>query len=182
MVGNLAKVLAAASFAAKKHANQRRKGETAEPYINHPLEAANILAGVGGVTDPDILAAALLHDTVEDTGTTAEEIAQTFGRRVCDFVTEVTDDKSLPKDVRKEKQVEHAPHLSTGAKQIKLADKISNISDITNNPPRDWSMQRRIEYVEWGERVAAGLRGSNEKLEALFDETILSAHRKFDGS
>jgi guanosine-3',5'-bis(diphosphate) 3'-pyrophosphohydrolase len=181
-MNNTLKLLEAASFAAKKHRDQRRKGSSAEPYINHPLEVANLLAGVGRVEDYDILIAAILHDTVEDTETTAEELTERFGETVCGYVLEVTDDKSLPKAERKQKQVEHAPHLSAGAKQIKLGDKISNIADVTNNPPHDWDRERRLEYVNWGESVVDGLRGVNENLERHFDETVARARSRFEDS
>lgn len=178
-MNNLNKLLEAASFAAKKHRYQKRKGSDGEPYINHPLEVANLLSNVGKVEDYDILIAAILHDTIEDTETTPEELTTRFGKKVCDYVLEVTDNKSLEKQVRKQLQIEHAPHLSEGAKIIKLGDKISNITDVTNNPPHDWSKQRRIEYVEWGEKVVAGLRGANENLEKYFDELSGIAKQKF---
>lgn len=178
-MNNLQKLLEAASYAARQHRGQKRKGADKEPYINHPLEVANLLANVGKVEDYDILIAALLHDTIEDTETTKEELTEKFGATVADYVMEVTDDKSLPKAERKQKQVEHAPHLSMGAKIIKLGDKISNITDITNNPPHDWSQTRKLEYVEWGEKVVAGLRGANENLEDYFDQTVQRAREKF---
>ena len=178
-MNNLAKLLQAASFAAKKHRGQQRKGAVEEPYINHPLEVANLLANVGKVEDYDILIAALLHDTIEDTETTKEEIAELFGKRVSAMVLEVTDDKSLPKAERKQKQIEHAPHLSIGAKQIKLADKSSNIRDVIENPPDFWSDKTRLEYILWGEKVIAGVRGVNENLEQYFDELIAQAKQKF---
>ena len=162
----------AISFAAKKHRTQKRKGADGEPYINHPLEVLNLLTNVGNVEEYDVLIAAVLHDTIEDTETTKEEIAELFGENVCRMVLELTDDKSLPKAERKQLQIEHAPHISVGAKQIKLCDKISNIRDISGNPPRDWSKKRRIEYIEWGEKVVAGLRGVNVNLEKHFDELI----------
>jgi guanosine-3',5'-bis(diphosphate) 3'-pyrophosphohydrolase len=172
IVNSISKLLEAASYAACQHTGQNRKGERAEPYINHPLEVANLLANIGRVEDIDILIAAILHDTVEDTGTTADELNAMFGSRVTGFVLEVTDDKSLPKAERKQKQIEHAPHLTPEAKQIKLADKISNITDITNSPPADWSTERRREYVDWGIAVVAGLRGKNPALENAFDRAI----------
>jgi len=173
---NLAgRILAAASFAAEKHKNQKRKGSDAQPYINHPLEVASLLANVGKIDDADVIIAGILHDTVEDCGVSYEEIGELFGRRVAGYVREVTDDKSLPKAERKRLQVEHSPHLSHGAKQVKLADKISNIRDVTENPPADWSVERRREYVEWGEEVVAGLRGVNGKLERLFDDVVARA-------
>ena len=178
-MNDLNKLLEAASFAAKEHRNQRRKGANGEPYINHPLEVANLLANVGKVEDTDVLIAALLHDTIEDTETTKEKIAELFGEKVCGLVLEVTDDRSLPKAVRKQLQIEHAPHLSPGAKLIKLGDKISNITDVMNNPPHDWSLERKREYVEWGEKVIDGLRGANKNLEKYFDETAAEAKRKF---
>ena len=181
-MSDLAKFIEAASFAAKKHRAQKRKGDDGEPYINHPLEVANLLASVGKITDFDVLIAAVLHDTVEDTETTKEEITKLFGEEVCKMVLEVTDDKTLPKAERKQLQIEHAPHLSTGAKQIKLGDKISNIRDVSDKPPDGWSNQRRLEYIEWGEKVVAGLRGANAALERCFDETIESARSKITGS
>lgn len=174
-MNGIEKILSAASFAAKKHAGQKRKGSDGEPYINHPLEVANLVASVGGVNDPEVIAAALLHDTVEDTGVSFEEITEKFGETVAGYVRELTDDKSRPKAERKQKQVEKAPTISNGAKQIKLADKISNIQDVTNNPPEGWDLQRRREYVEWGEKVVAGLRGANPRLESLFDEVVENA-------
>lgn len=177
-MNNLSKLLQAASFAAKKHKTQKRKGADEEPYINHPLEVANLLANVGKVEDYDILIAAILHDTIEDTETTKEEITELFGANVSEMVSEVTDDKSLPKATRKQKQIEHAPHLSNGAKQIKLGDKISNIRDVTENPPDFWSDERRLEYIKWGEKVIAGVRGVNENLENHFDKLIETAKRK----
>ena len=171
-MNKLEKLLKAADFAANKHKRQKRKGINGEPYINHPLEVAHILASVGKVEDADILIAAILHDTVEDTDTTKEEITELFGENVAEMVMEVTDDKSLSKAERKQLQIEHAPHLSNGAKQIKLADKMNNIGDITNNPPENWSDERRFEYVQWGKKVVSGLRGVNENLEKEFDELV----------
>ena len=167
-----ARLLAAASFAAKKHRDQRRKGADATPYINHPLAVAETLSDVGGVTNTDILSAALLHDTVEDTGTTLEELEDAFGLAVCKLVEEVSDDKDLPKDERKKSQIEHAPKLSREAKSIKLADKICNVTDVVHNPPTAWSLERRREYLNWSERVIVGCRGSNPALEAHFDELL----------
>ncbi|MDQ6786538.1 MAG: HD domain-containing protein [Acidobacteriota bacterium] len=179
-MNNLQNLTQAISFAAKKHTNQKRKGADNEPYINHPLEVLNLLTNVGKILDFNVLIAAVLHDTIEDTDTTAEEITELFGETVCGYVLEVTDDKSLPKATRKQLQIEHAPNLTNGAKYIKLADKISNISDVLENPPDDWSETRRSEYVIWGERVVAGLRGVNEYLEKYFDELTSQAHRKFE--
>lgn len=175
MRNDLSKLLRAISFAAKKHSKQKRKGADEEPYINHPLEVLNLLANVGKIEDYNVLIAAVLHDTIEDTETTKEEISELFGSEVCGYVLEVTDDKSLPKAVRKQKQIEHAPHLSNGAKYIKLADKISNIRDVSENPPDGWSNKRRLEYIDWGERVIDGLRGVNNNLENHFDELIKTA-------
>ena len=177
-MNNLPELTQAISFAAKKHTNQKRKGADAQPYINHPLEVLNLLTNVGKVEDFNILIAAVLHDTIEDTDTTKEEITELFGAEVCRMVLELTDDKSLDKAVRKQLQIEHAPHISAGAKQIKLCDKISNISDVLENPPGDWSDERRSEYVIWGERVVAGLRGANAELEKHFDELITKAKSK----
>lgn len=177
---HLQQLLQAARFAAEKHTGHFRKGSRREPYINHPIEVANFIASIGEVDDIDILRAALLHDTVEDCGVTAEEIAAEFGQAVADYVLEVTDDKSLPKHERKLKQIEHAPHLSRGAQTIKLADKISNIRDVVRDPGVDWDITRRREYVQWGINVAVGLRGANTALEAEFDRTVAEAAAELD--
>jgi guanosine-3',5'-bis(diphosphate) 3'-pyrophosphohydrolase len=172
------RILCAVKFSADQHRYQRRKGADATPYINHPIEVAETLCRIGGVNDVDVLIAAILHDTVEDTGASAEQIEELFGSRVRSFVMEVTDDKSLPNNERKQKQVEHAPHLSREAKQIKLCDKSSNIKEIMNNPPEGWSQERKLEYLNWGERVVAGLRGVNKDLEDYFDEILRQAKTK----
>jgi len=163
-------------FAAEKHRTQRRKDRAQSPYINHPIEVAAILAR-HGVTDLVTLQAAILHDTVEDTDTTPAELVERFGRDVADVVAEVTDDKRLPKAVRKQLQVEHAPHLSTRARLVKLGDKISNVREVTQSPPDGWSVERRLEYLGWTEQVIAGCRGCNAELEALYDE-LLATGRK----
>lgn len=162
------KVLESASFAAAKHTHQRRKNAGDTPYINHPLEVARLLATVGGITDEDVLSAALLHDTIEDTGTTPEEISARFGNTVLSYVLEVSDDKSLPKAERKRLQVEHATALSHGAKLIKLADRIANLRSIVHEPPAGWPVSRQAEYFEWSQRVFLGLRNTNAALEKLF--------------
>lgn len=159
----------AVAFAADKHRNQRRKDAEASPYINHPIALANVLANEGGIDDPVVLCAAVLHDTIEDTETTADELRALFGPKVASVVLEVTDDKSLDKPARKQRQVEHAPHLSPAARLVKLADKISNLRDIQASPPADWSTERKQAYFDWAARVVAGLRGIHPGLESVFD-------------
>ena len=170
----------ALQFSADKHRDQRRKGEDATPYINHPIEVAMTLWNIGKVYDIPTLAAALLHDTIEDTETTSEEIEQLFGSDVLSIVLEVTDDKSLPKLERKRLQIINAPHKSIQAKQLKLADKACNIRDIIHAPPKDWSRQRCQEYVLWSEKVVAGLRGINPPLEAYYDKFLTQAKQALE--
>lgn len=174
---DIAVLVSAAAFAAEKHRDQRRKGADASPYINHPIALAYVLAREAGIVDVPTLAAALLHDTVEDTDTTAEELRELFGDEITAIVLEVTDDKSLPKADRKRLQIEHAPHLSPRAKLVKLADKICNLRDIRRTPPADWSFERRREYSEWASRVVDGLRGTHSGLEALFNAELSSLHQ-----
>lgn len=162
-------ILRATSFAAHKHRNQRRKDADASPYINHPLGLARVLADEGGITDPATVCAALLHDTVEDTDTTPEELEREFGPEIRALVQEVTDDKSLPKAERKRAQVEHAAHISDKAKRVKLADKICNLRDVASTPPIDWPLDRRREYFDWAKSVIDNLRGVDTRLEAVFD-------------
>jgi guanosine-3',5'-bis(diphosphate) 3'-pyrophosphohydrolase len=162
-------VLKAAHFAAQKHAGQRRKGAAAEPYINHLLEVAELVASALAEPDANLVIAALLHDTVEDAGITKEVLVELFGSDVADLVMEVTDDKSLPKAERKRLQIVHASQISVRAQVIKLADKISNLRGILASPPADWSGERKREYFEWAKRVVDGLSAPNEMLKAEFE-------------
>lgn len=172
-----AALLTASTFAARKHRDQRRKDAEASPYINHPIEVAEILARIAGVDDVTVLQAALLHDTVEDTQTSPEELEREFGSAVRKLVEEVTDDKTLPKPERKRLQIEHAPHLSPRAKLLKLADKICNVRDVTHSPPKDWDERRRVEYFDWAAKVMAGYRRTNRALERHFDALLREAQR-----
>ena len=161
--------LTALAFAAYKHRNQRRKDTAQTPYINHPIAVADILLNEAGITDESILIAALLHDTVEDTETSFEEIEDRFGQMVRDIVAEVTDDKSLPKAERKQAQIDHAAGLSDRAKLLKLADKTANARSMTDEPPDGWSRDRIDNYLEWGRAVVDQIRGHHVALESLFD-------------
>ena len=158
----------AMSFSANKHKHQRRKGKEASPYINHPIGLVEVLVDVGNVTDINAICAALLHDTVEDTRTTREELTETFGPEISRIVMEVTDDKSLSKAERKQAQIDHARHLSNEARAVKLADKICNLGDVAKSPP-NWSLSRRQQYFDWAKKVIDGLRGEWSELEAEFD-------------
>ena len=159
------RLLKAAHFAARKHANQRRKDAEESPYINHPLEVAEHLARVGEIEDEEILMAALLHDTIEDTETTKDEIASEFGEEVANLVLECTDDKSLSKKERKHLQIVNATKKSSKAKMIKIADKTCNLRSILDDSPRGWTIRQQREYFLWAKRVVAGLSGVNEALD-----------------
>lgn len=167
---NTGLVLKALAFAAHKHRDQRRKDNNASPYINHPIALATVLCNEGGITDVNVLCAALLHDTIEDTETTPAELTKLFGKTISDLVMEVTDDKSLPKAERKRLQIEHAANASYEAKLVKLADKISNLRDIANCPPADWDSNRKQEYFDWAKKVIDQIRGTSAVLERIFDE------------
>ncbi len=158
------------NFSAQRHSNQKRKGKAQEPYVNHLAEVAELVAIATNGLDANLVAAAVLHDTVEDTNTLPAELASVFNVDIADLVGEVTDDKSLGKAERKQLQVEHAASKSHRAKIIKLADKTSNLRSLVKSPPIDWSIQRRREYLDWALEVARGLRGVNTWLEAQFDE------------
>ncbi|KAI5626297.1 guanosine-3',5'-bis(diphosphate) 3'-pyrophosphohydrolase MESH1 [Silurus asotus] len=167
-------LLETVNFSAEKHRSQRRKDPDATPYINHPIGVARILSHEAGITDIEVLQAALLHDTVEDTDTTLEELEAVFGGKVARIVQEVTDDKTLPKQERKMMQVVHAPHCSHQAKLVKLADKLYNLRDLNRCTPAGWTFERVQEYFMWAAQVVKGLRGTNaaleEKLQQLFRE------------
>jgi guanosine-3',5'-bis(diphosphate) 3'-pyrophosphohydrolase len=160
----------ATAFAARKHKDQRRKDAACSPYINHPVSLADLLVHEGAVTDLHTIVAALLHDTIEDTETTGEEIEAHFGVGVRTIVEEVSDDKSLDRQVCKRLQIEHAPTLSTRARAVKLADKICNLRDVVENPPSGWPLERCQGYFDWAKQVVDGLRGEHAVLESLFDE------------
>jgi guanosine-3',5'-bis(diphosphate) 3'-pyrophosphohydrolase len=161
-------VLEAAAFAAEKHRNQRRKDQEASPYINHPIQLAYILVQAG-IEDPAVLAGALLHDTIEDTNTTQDELEIVFGYEIANIVAECSDDKRLSKLERKQAQVEHAAKISARAKLVKLADKIANVSDINGAPPAGWSLERKREYFDWAKQVVDRMRGTHAVLESRFD-------------
>ena len=160
----------AIAFAADKHRRQRRKDAEASPYINHPIALARVLSVEAGLSDPILLAAAVLHDTLEDTETTFEELRERFGAKAASVVLEVSDDKALPKEERKRLQIEHAAVISRRAKLVKLADKICNVRDVVSSPPHGWPLERRREYFDWAKAVVDRMRGTQRKLERLFDQ------------
>ena len=165
-------LLKALHFAADKHRDQRRKDVHASPYVNHPVTVAQILSEIGGVDDVEVLIAAILHDTVEDTDTTIEELEREFGSRVARIVGEVTDDKTLSKAERKRLQIENARHISEEGALVKIADKISNVQDVINNPPEEWDDKRRLEYLDWAEQVVKSCPVIGERLSVRFDEAL----------
>jgi len=173
-------ILDAAIFAAEKHQGQVRKDEGASPYVTHPLTVAREVFTTGKVSDLTVLIAAILHDTLEDTPTIDEEISTHFGDEVLSIVREVTDDKSLNKALRKRLQVIHAPELSHPARIIKLADKLVNCRDILFTPPKNWNIDRRRDYIQWGADVIAQIRGTNPGLEDAFDRMLSEAETRFD--
>lgn len=166
---DLALLLRSLAFAARKHRHQRRKDARGLPYINHPIALANVLYSEGGISDIQVLCAAILHDTLEDTSATQAELAELFGGKIRDIVIEVTDDKRLSRRERKRLQIDHATQLSPAAKLVKLADKICNLRDVLASPPVGWSRSRKREYFEWAKQVVDELRGSNNALEIAFD-------------
>lgn len=178
---NEAIILKAAHFAAMKHRDQRRKDHASSPYINHPIAVALLIAETGEVDDPDVIAAALLHDTIEDTDTTPDELEALFGSRIRGFVEEVTDDTRLRKMERKHLQIEHASKLSPGAVIVKLGDKISNVTDITNAPPAGWDVHRRREYLEWADKVISNCPKVNQALEDRFAEVLAEGRAGLSG-
>jgi (p)ppGpp synthase/HD superfamily hydrolase len=172
MLSGLRLVSEAADFAARRHSGQQRKGRGNEPYVNHLAEVANLLSIATEGTDAELVAAGWLHDTVEDTQTTHQELTKTFGERVAALVVEVTDDMTLPKRERRQKQIVDAPWKSPGAKLIKIADKISNIRARIVPQPNPDERDDLIEYVTWAEKVVAGCRSVNAVLDRMFDETV----------
>ena len=179
MDNDVVKLSQAAAYAAHQHVAQRRKGDNAEPYVNHVLEVAAMLAEATDGSDAVLVMGGLLHDTLEDTDATHEDLAQRFGLEVAALVAEVTDDKSLPKDVRKRLQIEKTPSKSRRAKLLKIADKTSNLRSLMHSPPAGWTDERLRDYVVWAAEVVRSCRGLNAKLEAQFDAAYDTARRHF---
>jgi len=179
-LGPAAALLKALHYAADLHKEAKRKGKAGEPYVNHVIEVAELLARVGGVHDIATLQAAILHDVVEDTEATFEDIERGFGADVRRIVEQVTDDRCLPKHERKQRQIEKAPNLTDAAKMVKIADKISNVCAIMLSPPPDWSRERRLEYVDWSARVVAGCRGCSPPLERYYDKAVAECLEALD--
>jgi guanosine-3',5'-bis(diphosphate) 3'-pyrophosphohydrolase len=180
-------ILKALEFAAERHRKQFRKGLDRTPFINHPIQVASLLANEADETDPVLLAAAILHDVIEDTVESVKErddlsllIANVFGEAILELTLEVTDDKTLDKKERKRLQIENASQKSVRARKLKIADKIMNLRDITNDPPADWPLERISAYMDWSENVVAGLRGVNKKLEDIFDESLSICRSKYE--
>ncbi|WP_024507671.1 HD domain-containing protein [Bradyrhizobium sp. ARR65] len=165
----------AAELAARRHTGQQRKARADEPYINHLAEVASLLSAASNGEDAELVAAGWLHDTLEDTETTHDELAQRFGLRVAGLVEECTDDMSLSKSERRQKQVEDASKKSPGAKLIKIADKISNVRARIFPNPTQAQRDELADYVDWAEKVVAGCRGANATLDDLFDEAVANA-------
>lgn len=171
-------LLRAIEFAAEKHKRQKRKGKSETPYINHPIQVAHLLAACGESENTELLTAAILHDTIEDTATTEAELINHFGEEVTKIVLEVTDDKSLPVKERKRLQIVHTPDTSNAAKMLKIADKTCNIKDIASDPPKNWSLQRRLDYLDWAEAVVQGATGVNKTLEGHFFQALTEGRNK----
>lgn len=169
------RIARAYALAAERHTDQRRKGAAQEPYINHLCEVAELVAVATGGNDENLIIAAVLHDTIEDTDTSYDEILALFGKDVADLVQEVTDDTSLPSEERKRHQVQGAPRKSARAKILKLSDKTSNVRSLVRSPPAHWSEERRTTYLNWSRDVVAGLRGVHGEAEARFDEAFAEA-------
>ena len=153
------------------------RASTEEPYINHLLEVAMLVAEATEGRRPDLVVAALLHDAIEDQEVPRRMIAASFGENIASLVAELTDDTTQAKDVRKRHQVETAPYKSADAKIIKLADKTSNLRAIAASPPADWSVQRRLDYIDWARQVVAGLKGASPPLKS--DSTRRQSRPKF---
>jgi GTP diphosphokinase / guanosine-3',5'-bis(diphosphate) 3'-diphosphatase len=177
---NLGKIFEAVNFATRKHHGQVRKDQRGSPYVTHPIAVARVLWQIGSVKDDHTLISAILHDILEDTNTSEHEIQEFFGEEVLRVVLEVSDDKSQERIERKRQQVIHAPDLSKTARLIKLSDKLVNCLDILESPPKNWSLGRRREYIQWAADVVAEIRGTNEALENVFDEMLANAERQLE--
>ena len=170
MASELRRLTRALAFAAEAHRNHRRKGASQEPYINHLIEVADLVASVED-GDVDVLIAALLHDVLEDTGTGYDELAAAFGERVARIVKENSDDMTLPKPERQRVRLAGIGKKSREARLVKFADTISNLRAFAVSPPAGWSNDRRLGYLDSCRNLMDAGRGSNTKIERIFDDT-----------
>jgi hypothetical protein len=164
-------------FAAEAHRNQRRKGAAQEPYLNHLVEVLDLVVQATGDTDMDMVVAALLHDVVEDTPTTYEHVARTFGERVAEIVRENSDDMSLPKAERRRARIRGMVCKSREARIIKMADVISNLRAVAVSPPAGWSPERKLGYLEGCRQLVDAARGTEASIERIFDQTAADVER-----
>lgn len=171
-MSNLQLLFKALNYAAEQHKAQRRKGDDSVPYINHPIKVTTILTQFVSTPSDELIAASLLHDVVEDTDATIDDIKNMFGPVIASIVQEVTDDKSLPKIESKQKQIDNAPHLSINAKLIRICDKIANVRDICGENIPDWDYKTKIEYINWAEEVVKGLGKFHDELEFTFKDEV----------
>ncbi len=171
-------VFKAFSFAAEKHIGHRKRDQKSSPYINHPIKVADTLWNIGEVRDAITIISAILHDTLEHTDTTLRELGSNFGSEVSSVVKEVSDDMSLPEQLRKRLQIEHAPQLSERAKLIKLADKICNIHDKIHSPPKNWSLKKRKSYLDWTKEVVNNLQMKDSKLTLYYERLLKQGYEK----
>ncbi len=174
-MNNLTVLTKAVSFAAAKHTLQKRKGDAGEPYFNHLAEVASLVAAATNGEDGNLIAAAYLHDTIEDTDTTYEDLELAFTTDIANLVREMTDDKSLPKEERKRLQIQNALKHTKRCQILKAADKISNLRSLAASPPTDWSTDRRSGYIRWAIEVVEQLKGNNSWLDERFADAVKAA-------
>jgi (p)ppGpp synthase/HD superfamily hydrolase len=167
---SLAMLTQAYDLAARAHAGQRRKGIDV-PYINHPCAVAAMTAEALGHDDIEAIAAAVLHDVLEDTEVTEPELAARFGPRVTALVKELTDAPDwldLPLLDRKARQAEKMARGSIEARVIKIADQLSNIGDLCMAFGA-WPQAHNRAYLAGAQTVVDACRGVAPRLEAAFD-------------
>ncbi|MFZ9848658.1 MAG: HD domain-containing protein [Flavobacteriales bacterium] len=172
IMANLQLLFKALNYSAEQHKAQRRKGMESVPYINHPIKVTNIITQFIPDASDDLICAAILHDVVEDTDATIDDIKNKFGDAIASIVQEVTDDKSISKAESRRKQIENAPKLSYNAKIIRVCDKISNVRDICGENIPDWDYKTKIEYLNWAEQVVYALDKFHEELQFAFKDEV----------
>ncbi|MCV6595652.1 MAG: HD domain-containing protein [Mangrovicoccus sp.] len=177
MSQNITELTRALAYAARAHANQRRKGAAQEPYINHLIEVMDLVAGATGGEDTELLIAALMHDVIEDTAITAEELTDAFGPRVTRIVQANSDDMTLPKAERKRQRIANMAHKAADARIVKIADVISNVRAVVISGPAGWTAEWKLNYLKGCRDLVDAGRGANATLEAIFDATANEAER-----
>ena len=172
-------IFQAAAFAAHAHRHQLRKDDKT-PYFSHPVRVCLVVSHVFGFHDPKMLAAALLHDTIEDTSTDYDNLIEHFGREVADWVAALSKDSRLPNDEREEAYCKQLSEADWQVKVIKLADQYDNLGDCAYLDARGRKKTAR-KVRTYVDAVREGLPPEGQKAVQLVEKRLAELSAKLKG-